>query len=487
MSRSLSPSSPAAGYHPELEKRLEGYRKSDADREQLLRDVLSAYQALEIKYQETAIDLQNEQSSRRQWQARAKMCEDNLGIAHKAQESSPYVTVLIDGDGAPFLDDFYARGEAGGSDAAYQLNEELRKHIANLYPDYTTTHWNVIVNVFVNMEGMSAKLRACNLLPSTTDLHKIGQAFAHNQPLFQFVDVGAGKERADYKLREWFRLSLGNVQCKHIILGGICHDNGYLPMLEPYKHDASTTRRVSILATLPPEPQYRDMSFKPIRIERIFRSEHLPAKPTIQHFENGVNRPLRPIHSLPRDSLDPIVDGISNLGETTSRNYSPAPPERVDSWARVSKANDENTKEINVASKKPAPRKFLLLNKNQERLDPRIAAADKASQDKLYRRIKEVGKVCNFYHLTGKCSGNCGFHHGEKLPEGELNALRLKARTRACTGKSFCRDFDCTFGHVCPYGAQCHGKGCQFEETHDVDMMPSYKWYEDDHIERLTK
>lgn len=470
----------------ELEKRLDAFRRSDAEREKLLHDVIDAFQTIEAKYRDATIDLQNEQSSRRQWQARARECEESLGVAAKAQESSPYVIALIDGDGAPFLDEFYSQGEAGGSDAAYRLNEELRKHVANLYPDNNTSHWNILVNVFINLEGMTSKLRACGLLPLAADLHKIGQGFAHSQPLFQFVDVGAGKERADYKLREWFRLSLGNTQCKHIFLGGICHDNGYLPMLEPYKHDTNTVRRLSLIATLPVQPLYKTMTFKPVRITSLFRTEHLPTKPGLQHSENGYALSLRPIRTLPKDSLDPIINTGFTSGDLGIPSSSPEPSETgTESWARVSKANDENTKAFNVASRKAAAPKFLLLNHNQERLDSRISIADKTSHDKLYRRVKEGGKICNYYHLTGKCNGGCGFIHGDRLPEGELNALRLRARTRACASKGYCRDFDCTFGHVCPYGPACHGKGCAFEEAHEMDMIPSYKWYEDDRIERL--
>jgi hypothetical protein len=40
------------------------------------------------------------------------------------------------------------------------------------------------------------------------------------------------------------------MQCKHVIFGG-CHDNGYLPTLDPYKRDQNTAPRISLLETLP--------------------------------------------------------------------------------------------------------------------------------------------------------------------------------------------------------------------------------------------
>ena len=343
----------------------------------------------------------------------------------------------------------------------------------------------------MNMEGMSKKLLACGLLNSPTALQKFCRAFSRNQPLFQIVDVGCGKEQADYKLREWFRFNLGIIQCKHIILGGICHDTGYLPMLEPYKHDEATCERLSLLATLPAQAQYRALEkLKPVRTPTVFRSEHLPAKPT--YNENGMRPSLNPSDSV----MDLQAGAVLPI-------HSPTPSEMTGgSWAAVSKADDEKTKEINVASKKTTKRKYILLNAQQQRLDVRLPAADKVSQDKLNRRVKEIGKVCNYYHLAGKCKGGCGFVHGDRLPEGEISALRQKARTRACVSKGSCRDIDCTFGHVCPYGNQCHGKSrCAFGDVHDTEtvstrlhretlgltrtQMPTYKWVEDDQIEHL--
>lgn len=51
------------------------------------------------------------------------------------------------------------------------------------------------------------------------------------QPLFNIIDVGNGKERADHKLREMLRLYVPIAQCKHIFFAP-CHDNGYLTVFE---------------------------------------------------------------------------------------------------------------------------------------------------------------------------------------------------------------------------------------------------------------
>ncbi|KAF2455853.1 hypothetical protein BDY21DRAFT_274092, partial [Lineolata rhizophorae] len=102
---------------------------------------------------------------------------------------------------------------------------------------------------------------------------------------------------------------------------------------------------------------------------------------------------------------------------------------------------------ISVASapaKAAAPRKVILLNAYDQRIDAPLAKPDRASVERLNGRIKEHGKVCNEYHLTGKCSNSwCGYVHGERMGPGEQLALRHKARGRSCTAGSDCRAFDC--------------------------------------------
>jgi len=105
------------------------------------------------------------------------------------------VLVLIDGDGAVFLDHLYRAATEGGGDAAHQLSQEVKRHIAELYPHENTSGWNIIANVFCNVEGLVAKLKVVGVLRSPTDFPQFARAFGLNQSLFNMIDVGAGKVR----------------------------------------------------------------------------------------------------------------------------------------------------------------------------------------------------------------------------------------------------------------------------------------------------
>jgi len=71
-----------------------------------------------------------------------------------------------------------------------------------------------------------------------------------------------------------FRLFVSNVHCKHIIFGG-CHDNGYLPNLEPYKRDESVASRMTLLETTPAARNYSSLAFRQYSGAKSFRKRGL--------------------------------------------------------------------------------------------------------------------------------------------------------------------------------------------------------------------
>jgi hypothetical protein len=61
-----------------------------------------------------------------------------------------------------------------------------------------------MVQIFYNMEGLSHKLRSLGIFKNTNEMAPFARAFSLNKALFNFVDVGSGKERADHKVRGIF-------------------------------------------------------------------------------------------------------------------------------------------------------------------------------------------------------------------------------------------------------------------------------------------
>ncbi|QDS73965.1 hypothetical protein FKW77_008313 [Venturia effusa] len=109
-----------------------------------------------------------------------------------------FVQVLIDGDGAYFHDVFFADGAAGGAKAASLLHTEIKKHVESIYPG---SELPVMVNMYASLGGIAGKLVGLGVLQRPSAIHDFTRGFNTSQDLFNIIDVGAGKEKADHKVR----------------------------------------------------------------------------------------------------------------------------------------------------------------------------------------------------------------------------------------------------------------------------------------------
>lgn len=368
----------------------------------------------------------------------------------------------------------YAQGKDGGAEAASQLQTELQLQLKQLYPDSHVSSWNIVVNVVLNMQGLGQKLHACGIINNPNELTAFGRSFGLAQPLFNFIDVGSGKERADHKIRETLRLFLPIPQCKHIFFGP-CHDNGYLPVLEPFKRDPSTSSRITLVETTPPETGFIALGFPRVKFPKVFRDTNLPSRPAPMTSPTPMSLPVRAASAIqtPTQAFVPqSAAGATNTMKTTS----PAPvtndPTASSTWATVGK--NTGPKSIDIAPKKVVQKRSVVLNVDDERLDAPLPRADPGAEKRFLARTKESGKCCNSYHLTGHCGAAeyCDYSHGERLSPGEILVLKHKARSITCQARFNCRDVDCTFGHHCKFGGKgCFADNCWFSDTHYMDLV----------------
>lgn len=371
-----------------------------------------------------------------------------------------------------------AAGKEGGADAAHQLQVEIRNQLRALYPEGSVGDWNIVVQIILNLQGLGTKLQSCGIILNPNELAAFGRQFGLTQPLFNFVDVGGGKERADHKIRETLRLYLPIAQCKHIFFGP-CHDNGYLPVLEPYRRDPNISARLTLIETRQAEPGFVELGLRRIRLPRIFRSEDLHSglqsyQPRGLRSENGqFDLPERPVE---RTNAKPTVKP-SPIARPSQSNTSRAPSTdssaSASTWATVGGKGGVGVGKIDITAKKQAARKFMLLNAYDERMDQELPKTDSSAEYRFSERAKSKGKLCNNYHLTGKCGQGefCDYHHGDRLTPGEQLVLKHKARSLHCPTKFGCRDFSCFLGHHCKFGSKCHLDYCRFADTHDAELV----------------
>ena len=180
---------------------------------------------------------------------------------------------------------------------------------------------------------------------------------------------------------------------RHVFFGP-CHDNGYLVVLERYKHDYAS--RLTLIETRPAEPGFIDLGFQRVQFPRIFRSDNLPGKSTT------IMSPL-PAVTAQRSASIPQMQPTT--APFVPQSISPAPsPDSASSstWATVGKTGS-TAKTINIAPKKAPARRFLLVNVYDERVDAELPRSDPGAEKRFTERLKSSGKFCNSFHLIGKC------------------------------------------------------------------------------------
>lgn len=181
--------------------------------------------------------------------------------------------MIIDGDGAKFKDELFRNGDHGGGYAAQELKKQIRAHLQAKYSDVSIDNWNIIVHFYANMDGLAKTLASRHILPDCSDLQKFASGFGRANSLFSFVDVGYGKDKADHKCREMLKVMLHISSCRHVYFGP-CRDNGYLTLLEEYKHDP-VRDKLSLFSAEPAEPGFLDLGFEMISFPSVFRSDPL--------------------------------------------------------------------------------------------------------------------------------------------------------------------------------------------------------------------
>jgi len=110
-----------------------------------------------------------------------------------------FVAVLIDADGAPFTDDIL-RSLRGGEMAASCLQREIKTYIEGI-SENSLANCFIWVQIFADVNGLSRKYLWDECNRNTNSATRLVQEFNSTVPLFNFVDVGEGKERVDNRIR----------------------------------------------------------------------------------------------------------------------------------------------------------------------------------------------------------------------------------------------------------------------------------------------
>jgi hypothetical protein len=112
------------------------------------------------------------------------------------------------------------------------------------------------------------------------DFSSFASDFTSSNPLFDIVDVGYGKERADEKIRENFNLYISNPLC-HAVFLACCTDNGFARMLSPYQYNREAYEKIVLVSVGYVEREIGELGFRDVQWDAVFKQQSAPVSPSV--------------------------------------------------------------------------------------------------------------------------------------------------------------------------------------------------------------
>ncbi|PTU23547.1 hypothetical protein P175DRAFT_0431682 [Aspergillus ochraceoroseus IBT 24754] len=368
--------------------------------------------------------------------------------AHLVQTKDSFVVVLVDGDGAKFRDEFLRDPEKGGEEAATTLRKSIQEYMKKTSPHADETL--VIARIFASFTDLGRSLRTEGVVNAENDISIFAEHFTNACAEFDFVNVGKGKENADYKVRKMLSYFLRNFQCRKIFFVG-CHDAGYIHDLREHTRDVEAENRIVLVETTPAEPGFATLDLPIERFERVFRSTP---------FANETKR-----HSVSTS----VRSEITSIFPTTPKSHHA--PQMTRTYANVGGSHHVDIDLNKPDEQKP---KSIRCNREFQRIDPTIREHRGVGDGLTYKKKKDSihpRPFCNGFYLAGKCNKtDCAMEHNIELTPGEIAVHRFKARTGLCSSGPACRSYDCMLSHHCPFGQTCGKGACKFKASRWGDL-----------------
>lgn len=103
-----------------------------------------------------------------------------------------------------FEDALIQKGEAGGKEAAGLLWTAIRDYVAKSASlDGIPHDYKIVTRIYANQKGLADVCNRGGITDGFHVLEDFARGFTGSKQLFDFVDVGSGKDRADEKISGW--------------------------------------------------------------------------------------------------------------------------------------------------------------------------------------------------------------------------------------------------------------------------------------------
>ncbi|EXJ84530.1 hypothetical protein A1O3_05199 [Capronia epimyces CBS 606.96] len=443
-------------------ERTKRLRSLEDDKNQLIEDLLFQLEATQNQLDRLQIDHSSQAQYNREGQIRESALREQLVQVKTIMDRSPYIMVLLDGEGLVFTKDLLSKGENGGKEAAISISAAVRDFVAQHLHHLDSPR--IVTRIYANSKSLSETLAKLKIIERPTSFDDFVRGLNSSELSCDFVDAGS---RTKEKVSEQFNTHLYNCHCHQIILG-CSNDNQYATLLEQTARDATVLNHITLVESVPFEKDILAVKdhFKITKLENVFRTTKLSPS----------SAPKGPLHAV--TATLPALSRVESNGTTGTTSSSSTP---AITWATMtaqpfvpsapaSKASTTRTSTpTSMKSPEAVVSKPVAKNLDRNRLGQRVDKVDSSIPNHEIQRIKKL-KLCNIYYLQGPSyctSSNCSHSHTYPLSKGERNVLREVARMTPCYYKLDCSDPECIYGHRCPQNkpddAGCwYGEDCRF-------------------------
>ncbi|KAI0322712.1 hypothetical protein OF83DRAFT_1092562 [Amylostereum chailletii] len=382
---------------PSARSSLERWEHLFREQSSIFRDTLNRSEELQAEVDELRRELSV-------WKAGYKNSEDEKKTLEKVvtklersidamKDDNSLIFCVIDGDGTIFSQDLWPLGRPGGRQAAMLLAKGLSDHASNMD------------DIFCNKGGLKDTLLhndICTGEQFEDFLHGFNQA----SPLFSIVDVGAGKEAADSKIKEHLRVFTRFPQTARIYFGG-AHDNGYSTTLNFLENEGLLDKIVLLRGYKNLALELKNFDLPHLEIDGLFMSYKLQTAYARHYSTSPVKQPI-PLYE--QDNPKPDDRYVPE-----ERAY--GPPQKYIDPTLVRTAKYELTLESHLYPCSPwqsVCSMYLTTSLYQ------LCFADKPPP-------------CTWHYLT-KCrtGAKCRFGHDYVVTPDTLAILRLNAKRSPC-------------------------------------------------------
>lgn len=106
-----------------------------------------------------------------------------------------------------FEDRLIQNGETGGREAAGLLWDAVTDYVQQNKLDLPSD-FRIVTRIYANMKGLGDICKKSGILSTATMIEDFARGFTGSKQLFDFIDVGMGKDRADDKISGRFHCCL---------------------------------------------------------------------------------------------------------------------------------------------------------------------------------------------------------------------------------------------------------------------------------------